>query len=190
MSRCSCVVGRDLAHHDPRVAELGVAHHRLQAVDERGVAAPVGAQRLPLARGVGRVQIGDDVAAAERIDRLLRDRRSGSPCECPLNARSITCHCTGSVSWNSSTMTIDQRRCMRARAGESAASSAFGEPGQQVVVVQDAELALALLQLRAHGFREVDPNRGLETRRRVQRPQLGVRVADDLAREVERLRRG
>ena len=44
--------------------------------------------------------------------------------ERPLKARSMTCHCTGSVSWNSSTITMGQRWCMRSRAGESSASSA------------------------------------------------------------------
>ena len=42
----------------------------------------------------------------------------------PTKARSMTSHCTGSVSWNSSTITIDQRRLIRSRAGASSASSA------------------------------------------------------------------
>ena len=42
----------------------------------------------------------------------------------PLKARSSTGHCTGSVSWNSSTSTIRQRCRIRARAGASSASSA------------------------------------------------------------------
>ena len=54
------------------VAELGAAQHRLQPLDQRAVAAPVGAQCLLVARGLGGPQIGDDVAAAERVDRLLR----------------------------------------------------------------------------------------------------------------------
>ena len=44
--------------------------------------------------------------------------------ETPLKASSITFHCTGSVSWNSSTITIGQRRLIRTRAGESALSRA------------------------------------------------------------------
>ena len=42
----------------------------------------------------------------------------------PVNARSRTSHCTGSVSWNSSTSTIFQRCRIRARAGASGCSSA------------------------------------------------------------------
>ena len=42
----------------------------------------------------------------------------------PVKARSITRHCTGSVSWNSSTMTIGQRCGIRTRAADPGLSSA------------------------------------------------------------------
>ncbi len=64
-------------------------------------------------------------------------RRSAPSWPPPLNARSSTCHCTGSVSWNSSTSTSRQRSCIRARAGESGASRARASWQQQVVVGQD-----------------------------------------------------
>ena len=54
-----------------RVAEFGAAQHRLQAVDERLVAAPVVPEGLLVAGGVRGLQVGDDVAAAERVDGLL-----------------------------------------------------------------------------------------------------------------------
>jgi hypothetical protein len=70
-------------------------------------------------------------------------------------------------------MTIDQRRRIR-------------QPGQQVVVVQDAEPALALLEFRAHRGRELDPHRRVRAGRRIDRPQFGVGAADDLARQMQR----
>jgi hypothetical protein len=65
------VIRVDIVHDDPRVAEFGAAQHDLKPVDERAVAAPVGAEGLLVARRLRGLQIGDDVAAAERIDGLL-----------------------------------------------------------------------------------------------------------------------
>ena len=62
------------------------------AVDQDAVAAPVGTQRLLRSRGLGGTQVRDDVAAAERVDRLLRvadqDHRRASA-ECPVDHLAI-----------------------------------------------------------------------------------------------------
>ena len=183
------VVRRHPADDDVRVAELCVAHHRLQAVDQRCVAAPVGAQRLSLPGGGGGVQIGDDVAAAERIDRLLRiadQNHRGLPAERAVDH--LPLHRVGVLELVDH---HDGPAPLHARPGRRIVGlQGVREPGEQVVVVQDAELALARLQLRAHGFREVDTDRRLEAGRRVDRPQFGVCAADDLTSEVERLLAG
>ena len=68
----TAVVGLDVVHLDRGITELGAAQHRLQPLDQRRVGAPVHAQRPPLAGRPRGLQIGDDVTAAERVDRLLR----------------------------------------------------------------------------------------------------------------------
>ena len=45
------VVRVDVVNHDRGIAEFGAAQHRLQPLDQRGVAAPVGAERSLVARG-------------------------------------------------------------------------------------------------------------------------------------------
>ena len=63
----------DVVDDDARVAQLRTAQDGLQPGHQRGVAAPVLGQGLLLvARGLGGLQIGDDVTAAEGVDRLLR----------------------------------------------------------------------------------------------------------------------
>ena len=66
------VVRLDVEHRDLRVAELGAAGQRLERVDQAGVAAPVGGEGVPGGGGAGSAEVGDDVAAAEGVDRLLR----------------------------------------------------------------------------------------------------------------------
>ena len=108
----------------------------------------------------------------------------------PAKARSMTSHWTGSVSWNSSTITIDQRRLIRSRAGASSASSAIGQPGEQVVEAEDAEQPLAPLQLPEDVVGEGAADAGLGLRGRVDRCEPGARVAHHLAGELERLGAG
>ena len=66
------IVRFDLVHDDPLVPELGATQQRLQSVHQRGVAAPVLAEGLSHARGFRGLEVGDDVAAAKRVDGLLR----------------------------------------------------------------------------------------------------------------------
>src|SRR3954447_2364752 len=54
------------------VAELRVAEQRVVGVEQPLVAAPVGPQRRLGARRPRRLDVGVDVGAAERVDRLLR----------------------------------------------------------------------------------------------------------------------
>ena len=61
----------DLADHDVGIAELGTAHENLQPINQYIVASPVLSERSPVPRCPRRSQISDDVAAAERVDRLL-----------------------------------------------------------------------------------------------------------------------
>ena len=70
----------DLVHEDARVSERDVADHMSEGVDQRPVAAPVGAQRRLRRRGLGGEQVGDHVGAAERVDGLLRvaDQHQGA----------------------------------------------------------------------------------------------------------------
>ena len=75
----------------------------------------------------------------------------------PRKARSSTCHCTGSVSWNSSTSTIFQRPRIRWQAAPSGSLEGVGELAEQVVVGEDPEPALAALDLVADLQREADP---------------------------------
>ncbi len=105
---------------------------------------------------------------------------------CPLNARSSTCHWTGSVSWNSSTSTTFHRRRIRSRAGASVVLEGVGEPAEQVVVGQHAAAMLAALDLGAHVAGEVDLGGRRRTRLRVVRGEHGLRVTDRRACELER----
>ncbi len=66
------VMALTLVHDDAGAAQLRAAQHHLQPVHQRGVAAPVDAQGLLVPGGLGGPQVGVDVAAAERVDGLLR----------------------------------------------------------------------------------------------------------------------
>ena len=66
------VMRLDVMHHDPWIAELGSPQDGLQPGEECTVTSPVDAQGLLLAGGLSGLQVGDDVTAAECVDRLLR----------------------------------------------------------------------------------------------------------------------
>ena len=174
--------GGDRPYRDLRVAQRQPTEQHLQGVDQRCVGAPVAGQGRVRAGGPGGRQVGVDVAAAEGVDRLF-----GSPTStivaCPAKARSRICHCTGSVSWNSSTSTIDQRARIRSRAGASVGFQRGGQPAQQVVVAEDPAPPLAPVDLGA----DRAPNGHPPGRRRwpvlAGRRQPGLRVVDHLARQ-------
>ncbi len=118
------VVGGDGADPDPG-PQLGPpsSQQHLQALEERGVAAAVHDERVVVLGGAGGGEVGGDVTAAEGVDRLLRvaDQhhrgvaREGAVEHGPLH---------GSVSWNSSTSTTDQRRRIRWRAAPASSARA------------------------------------------------------------------
>jgi hypothetical protein len=154
------VVGFDPVRHDARVTELGIAHHRLQAVDQRAVAAVVGAQRLLPVRGRHGVQIGDDVAAAERVDRLFGvadEDHGGVPAERAVDH--LPLHRVGVlelVDHHDRPPVLHphpRRRVLRLQR--------LGQPRQQVVVVQDAEPAFTRLQLCTHRPGELHADKGI-----------------------------
>ena len=62
----------DVMDHNSWIAEFGPPQDGLQPGEERTVTSPVDAQCLFLAGGLSGLQVGDDVTAAECVDRLLR----------------------------------------------------------------------------------------------------------------------
>ena len=118
------------------------------------------------------LQIGDDVAAAERVDRLLRvadqDQR-GAAGERAVDH--LPLHRVGVLELVDH---HDRPAPMHPQLGRRVVGvQRVGQPGEQVVVAEDAALPLADLQLGQNVFREVDAHRGARVRGRVLRPQLG-----------------
>ena len=66
------VVRVHLVDDDARVTELRALQDHLKPIHQSRVTAPIGSQRLLVARRFGSLQVGDDVAAPECVDRLLR----------------------------------------------------------------------------------------------------------------------
>ena len=54
------------------MAELRAAEQRVERVEQVGVAAPVARERGAMVGDLGGIEVGVDVGAAERVDRLLR----------------------------------------------------------------------------------------------------------------------
>ena len=97
-------------------------------------------------------------------------------------ARRKTCHCTGSVSWNSSIEhELPPVLHPRARRGRGVLEG-VGELAEQVVVAEDPQSALAPLHLLEHVGREAHPHGGGRVGRVLEDgPGLhpGARVTDD-----------
>ena len=179
------VMGADLVDDDVRVAEPGAAEHHLKAVDQRLVAAPVRTESAPLTRGFRRRKVRRDVATAERIDGLLgvadQHQRAvtveGGVDHLPLHRIGVL-------------ELVDHHH--RPTALHPLASRGVGilqrggQPGQQVVVPEDAEAAFAALQLGQDGLRELDPDALRRGPVVLLGHQPGVRVADDLEGELQR----
>ena len=163
------VVRLDVEDGDPRVAQLGAAAQLLQRVDQGRVAAPVGGQGPAGRSRPGGLEVGDDVAAAEGVDRLLgvtdQDQRrvagEGAVEHLPLHRVGV--------------LELVDEDDLPALAHPLAGRCVVvlervGEPAEQVVVRQDAAAVLAPLDLVAHRLGEVD----LGPRRA---PRLGVAAA-------------
>ena len=175
----------DLVNDDARVAELGAFQHHLQAVDEGRVAAPVGHQCPLLASGFGGFQVGDDVAAAEGVDRLLRvaDEDQGGAAgegavdDLPLDRVGVL-------------ELVDHHNRPAGVHPEPGRGVGLvervGQPGQQIVVAEDAAPPLARLQLPDHVADEPKAHGGPGIRIGLGGPQLGGGVVDHLPGEFER----
>ncbi len=179
------VVGGDRPDDDPRVAELGAVEQLLERVEQAGVAAPVDGERL--SRGVlGGGEVGGDVAAAEGVDGLLRVADQHHPRDAGEGAvEHLPLHRVGVLEL------VDQHdRPSVAHPGAGRGVLGLercGEPGEQVVVRQDAEPTLAHLDLLAHLLRERDPAAVQGGAVGAGRLEPGLRVADGGARDRHRL---
>ena len=141
----AAVVGVDVAHHDARVTQLGTQQDRLQALQQGVVAAPVLAEGPLVPRGVGRRQIGDDVPAAEGVDRLFGvpdEHHRADSAERLLDHRPL--HRVGVLELVDHDDRPASAHPMPGRRGLTA--QRVGQPGQQVVVAQDSAAALADFQ--------------------------------------------
>ena len=178
----------DRVHDDAFLAELGAVQHGVEGVEQRTVRAPVDAEGLGGRRRLRGLEVGDDVTAAEGVDRLLGvtdQHHRGGLGEGPLE--DLPLHRVGVLEL------VDQHELPPVLhpppRGRRGVLQRVGELAEQVVVAEHAEASLAPLHLLEHLGREADARR----RRRVGR--LGqhrrrldhrTRVADDGARELER----
>ena len=178
-------MGLDVIHHDRGIAELGAAQHHLQPVEQRRIAAPVGGQGLLIAGRLGRLQIRHDVAAAERVDGLLRvadEDHRGTPAECAVDHLPLD-----SVGVLELVDHDDRPALVHAYLGGGVVGVQRGsQSAQQVVVAEDAESPLADFQFGQNVFREADTDRGVRFGFRVAGPQFGCGVVDHLARQLQR----
>ena len=182
------VRGADLAVDDPLVPELRAAEERVVGVDQALVAAPVRRQRGLRAGGPGGLDVGVDVGAAERVDRLLRvpdqDQRRRAVAERGLHDPPL--HGVGVLEL------VDEHDAVavaQARRGDfpALALERAAEAGQQVVVAHDAHAPLAGLELLAGGAGEPHPHRLDRAVGRVGGLERRVRVVDRRARDRQRL---
>ena len=167
--------GGDRPDEDLRVSELGALEQRGEPVDEGGVAAVVRGERGAPGRGAGGREVGDDVAAAERVDRLLRvadeDHRrvagEGAVEDLPLHRVGVLELVDEHHPPALPHPAAGRRRLVGQRVGELA---------QQVVVAEDAEPSLAPVELGPHRSRErhPPPGGGVPGRRRGLQPGLRV----------------
>ena len=166
------VLGRDVMHHDARITEFGATQHGLEAVDERLVTAPVDAEGLLLPRGLRGLKVGDDIAAAECVDRLLRvtdQNHRRNPAEGVVDH--LPLHRVGVLE-----LIHHHDRPAPAhphpRRGVGTVEGA-GQAGEQIVVAEDAAAAFADFQFGQNGFRELHAHGGPGAGFGISRPQFG-----------------
>ena len=181
------VVGAHRVDGDALVAEGGTLDEHLEGVEQRLVGAPVDAERLPGRRLLRRVEVGDDVAAAEGVDRLLgvadQDQR-GDAVEGALE--DLPLHGVGVLEL------VDQRDLpplAHPGAGRGVVvGERVGELAEEVVVGEDAQAPLAPVDLVQHAAREAHPCGGLAVGvlgERLLRGHPRTGVADDRAGDAE-----
>ena len=178
------VVRLDVEHRDLRVAELGAAGQGLERADQAGVTAPVGGEGVPGGGGAGSAEVGDHVAAAEGVDRLLRvadqDQRG---VRAERTVEDVPLHGVGVLEL------VDQHHLPalpHALPGRCVVGlERVGEPAQQVVVGEDTAQVLAAFDLAPDGGGEVHAEGGVGARRGVERRQPGLGVADRSPGQLE-----
>ena len=176
-----------LAVLDALLPQPGAAEQRVVGVDQPLIAAPVHAQRRPRVGLPRRGEVGVDVGAAERVDRLLgiadqheraAARPERAPHDVPLDGVGVL-------------ELVDEHDAV-ARA-QPARDVLAAWPGQrplqsreQVVVGHDRAAVLAQVELLADLLRQPAPHRGHGARRLGRGDRRG-RVVDDQARDPHRL---
>ena len=178
---------------DPLVAELGTVEEHVESVDERLIAAPVRRERRLGGGALGRLEVGVDVGAAERVHGLFRvadqDQRrvllrEGAAHDLPLD-------------WICVLKLVDQGDLVelaepRAR-GRAVVlvGKRVPEPREQVVVGHHSATALAHLDFLPHGLGEAAPHRpllGLVARLSLLRLETRMWAADRGRADSDRLR--
>ncbi|SHW73120.1 Uncharacterised protein [Mycobacteroides abscessus subsp. abscessus] len=176
--------GLDGVHHDVVVAEGRALEHHLQPVHQNLVAAPVLGEGQPLVGTARGIQVGDDVAAAERVDGLLRvaDQDDGAvPDESPRDH--LPLHRVGVLEL----VDHDDRpapahpvagRCI-------GLLQRRGQPAQQVVEAQHPQAALAPFEFLEHRPGERQALRRNAVRIGGDGPQLRAGIADDPLGQIQ-----
>ncbi len=180
------VVGGDVVHHDPLVAERRSAQRRLERLQQRPVAAPVDRERLLGRRGGRGVEVGDHVAAPEGVDRLLGVADQHHPgVTAEGTVEHLPLHRVGVLEL------VDQHHLPplpHPRPGGGVLLlERLGELAEQVVVGQDPEPPLAPFELGPDGLGEGHPTPVGRAGLGAGRLEPGLRVADRGARDRERL---
>ncbi len=149
------VMGGDVVHDDAVVPQGGAGQQGLQRVEERRIAAAVDREGLADPGGLGGPEVGGDVAAAEGVDRLLGvadQHHRGVAGEGPVEH--VPLHRVG-------VLELVDEHDLPARphplgGGAVRLVEGVGELGEQVVVGEDPESALAPVELLADRAREAD----------------------------------
>ena len=169
----------DRVDGDPLVAERGAVEQVPQRLQQRRVAAPVGAERRAVAAGPGGPQVGDHVGAAERVDRLLGvadQHQRAVTVERALE--DLPLHRVGVLEL------VDHHHPVaaahpgpRRRAGRGV-DQRVAQVHEQVVVVHQPPAALAVLHLAAGGLGQPPAHVGDRVPGGPDRLQPGLPVAD------------
>ncbi|CKS36919.1 Uncharacterised protein [Mycobacterium tuberculosis] len=180
------VVGVGAADDDVGVTQGRIAQHRLQALDQRPVAAPVDAQRVAGIGGAGRLEVGVDVAAAKAVDRLLgiadQDQRR-MPAKRALEHPPL--HGVGILKLvHQHDPPAFPHPIASWRVGRL---EGCRQTDQQIVESLRTQPALAALEFLEHLGGKAQPHRCLAAGLGIRRAQLGARVGDDGKGQGQRL---